>query len=174
MRTDDLLGVLAELDGVHDGVEAVDELAHALQSAELARLAGADPALVAAALLHDVGRAPSVAAATDGLEHDVAGAVWLEDRLGRPGHRTAWLVGAHVAAKVYLVASDPGYRAGLSDESVRSLAGQQGSIDGDVLSHPWWPDALRLRRWDDLAKDPDARPPVATEVVALLAPLFEG
>ena len=38
------------------GGEAVSELEHALQCAELAEAAGADQELVLAALLHDVGR----------------------------------------------------------------------------------------------------------------------
>ena len=68
-----------------------------------------------------------------------------------------WLAGAHVAAKRYLVATDPDYATTLSDVSVDSLHHQGGAdVDPAFVDHPWWPDALRLRRYDDAAKDPQA------------------
>jgi predicted HD phosphohydrolase len=66
---------------------------------------------------------------------------WLTPRFG---DRVGWLAGAHVAAKRYLVATDPDYATTLSDVSV----------DPAYVDHPWWADALRLRRYDDAAKDP--------------------
>ena len=68
-----------------------------------------------------------------------------------------WLAGAHVAAKRYLVATDPGYGAALSDD-VGGLAAARRAAPASTptfVAHPWWPDALRLRRYDDAAKDPD-------------------
>ena len=44
------------------GGEAVDQLTHALQAGTVAARAEARPALVAATLLHDIGRSPAVAA----------------------------------------------------------------------------------------------------------------
>ena len=39
--------------------------------------------------------------------------------------------------------------------SVDSLHHQGGAgVDPAFVDHPWWPDALRLRRYDDAAKDP--------------------
>jgi predicted HD phosphohydrolase len=77
---------------------------------------------------------------------------WLTPRFG---DRVGWLAGAHVAAKRYLVATDPDYAATLSDVSVDSLHHQGGAcIDPAFVDHPWWPDALRLRRYDDAAKVP--------------------
>ena len=68
-----------------------------------------------------------------------------------------WLAGAHVAAKRYLVATEPGYDDGLSDVSAVSLRHQGGAaVDPELVRHRWWPDAIRLRRYDDAAKDPDA------------------
>jgi predicted HD phosphohydrolase len=65
------------------------------------------------------------------------------------------LAGAHVAAKRYLVATDPDYATTLSDVSVDSLHHQGGAdVDPAYVDHPWWADALRLRRYDDAAKDP--------------------
>jgi predicted HD phosphohydrolase len=53
------LAMLRSLDDVVDGF-AVDQLTHCLQTATLAERAGADPEIVFAALLHDVGKAISV------------------------------------------------------------------------------------------------------------------
>ena len=50
-----MLAFLQMLDGLDDGF-AVDQLGHALQTATRAERAGADPELVVAALMHDVGK----------------------------------------------------------------------------------------------------------------------
>ena len=79
---------------------------------------------------------------------------WLTPRFGE---RVGWLAGAHVAAKRYLVSTDPDYAATLSDVSIDSLHHQGGAaIDPAFVSHRWWGDALRLRRYDDAAKVPHA------------------
>jgi predicted HD phosphohydrolase len=136
--------------------EAVDQLQHALQSAALARAAGADTATVVAALLHDIGRSPLVAG--DAANHDAVAEAWLA---GRVGARAAWLAGRHVAAKRYLRAADPTYP--VSPTSERSLAQQGGPMDeaevAEFVRHPWWQQAAELRRWDDAAKDPDLAVP---------------
>jgi len=63
---------------------------------------------------------------------------------------------AHADAKRYLCAADPGYYDTLSPGSKHTLALQGGIMTADeavsVATQPWWPDALRLRRWDDEAK----------------------
>lgn len=149
----DLLA-LAELP---DGGEAVGQLAHALQAATLAHSDGAGPVLVAAALLHDVGRLPHLCAAAPDLPHEAVGAAYVARWVGDDA---AWLVGAHVMAKRALVATDPDYRAGLSATSVRTLAEQGGpAVDAELaefLRDPRAADAMRVRRWDDLAKAPAA------------------
>ncbi|BBZ26204.1 hypothetical protein MMAD_04990 [Mycolicibacterium madagascariense] len=145
--------LLSSLRGVWDE-EAVDELDHALQSAARAIDDGADDELVLAAALHDIAHSPAFDA-TAAQRHDETARDWLTPRFGE---RVGWLAGQHVAAKRYLVATDPGYGAGLSPTSVQSLLAQGGAgVDDELLDHPWWPDAVRLRRYDDAAKDPDAR-----------------
>ncbi len=119
-------------------------------TAQLAVDAGADDeGAVAAGVLHDIARVVP----RRGVPHETAGAAWCEPRYGK---RVAWLVGAHVAAKRYLVATDPSYRAGLSQASIRSLARQGGALTEaeaeEWAAHPWAHDAARLRRWDDGAK----------------------
>lgn len=168
----EIADALRSLGGVVDSGEAVDELAHALQCAGLAIAAGAGDELVAAALLHDVARAPAVAATAPGEPHERVGARWLAPRLGET---VAWLVGQHVAAKRHLAATDPAYAAGLSEASRRSLARQDGpGAEPLPVRDPRWPDALRLRRFDDAAKVVGAATPALADVLAVLARLTAG
>lgn len=156
--------VLRSLAGLVDSGEAIDELAHALQAAGLAMSAGADDEVVVATLLHDIGRSPLLPEGP----HDAVAAAWLAPRLGA---RVAWLAGAHVQAKRWLAATDPAYA--LSAVSTTSLAAQGGATtSGLPLAHPWWPDAVALRQFDDRAKvpgAPEATLEVALEIVARVA-----
>lgn len=139
--------------------EAVTELQHALQGAALAVEAGADDALVAAVLLHDVGHLvleDNVAIDEElnaDFGHDAAGARYLAAAF--PAAVTA-PIALHVAAKRYLCAVEPDYFAGLSPSSVRSLGLQGGPMTpaevAEFESHPAHGAAVALRRWDDLAK----------------------
>ncbi|HVU72558.1 MAG TPA: HD family phosphohydrolase [Mycobacteriales bacterium] len=161
---EEVRAVLTSLRGVFDDTEPVDELDHALQTAALALAAEADRDLVLAALLHDCGRAPAVASAHAGVPHEQSARAWIGERFGE---RAGWLAGAHVAAKQHLVATDPGYAGALSEASVASLAVQEDrSADlSGFVTHPWWDDALRLRRWDDAAKVPGATTPSVDDVL---------
>jgi predicted HD phosphohydrolase len=147
---DEVGDLLRSLRGVWDE-DAVDELDHALQAAARARDDGADDELVLAAALHDLAHSPEFGDIAP-QHHDRIAREWLTPRFGA---RVGWLAGAHVAAKRYLVATDPHYATTLSDVSVDSLHHQGGAhVDQAFSDHPWWPDALRLRRYDDSAKDP--------------------
>jgi predicted HD phosphohydrolase len=155
------------MQGFFDGEEAVDEFDHALQCASHALRGGAGPELIAAAFLHDVGRAPAVSGSYTATPHERAGALWLGPRASK---KVAWLVEAHVPAKVFLVSSDPGYLGTLSPASVSSL-GFQSTDEADLTpwaSHRWWPEALQLRRWDDAAKVPGANTATVDEVLSAL------
>ncbi len=49
-----------------------------------------------------------------------------------------------------------------------SLQAQGGAgVDDEFVTHSWWPDALRLRRYDDAAKDPAARGATIDDVVEI-------
>ncbi|MDJ0416315.1 hypothetical protein [Rhodococcus opacus] len=90
---------------------------------------------------------------------------WLTPRFGE---RVGWLAGAHVAAKRYLVATESGYAATLSDQSVATLEKQGGAaVDAEFTKHSYWPDAVRLRRYDDAAKIPGAQAPSVHDVIAV-------
>jgi predicted HD phosphohydrolase len=154
--------VLHSLRGVWDE-EAVDELDHALQSAARAVDDGADDELVLAAALHDLAHSPLFEHHAGVEQHDCFARDWLTPRFGE---RVGWLAGAHVAAKRYLAATDPDYT--LSDVSALSLQHQGGAgVDATYVGHPLWPDALRLRRYDDAAKDPQGRGATVDDVLAV-------
>ena len=159
---DRVLDAMARSAARRYGAERVSELAHALQCAELAQRAGADDELILACLLHDVGRF----AVDEALVFDRVGG----GGTGARGHhevgaaliapvapaRVAWLVRMHADAKRYLCATEPGYHATLSPASRHTLTLQGGPMGPEEIArhaaHPWFGDALRLRRWDDLAK----------------------
>jgi gamma-butyrobetaine dioxygenase len=138
--------------------EPVTQLEHGLQAAHLAEVEGAPDALVAAALMHDLGHllpedAEGAAAAGIDARHEEAGRVWLG---GRFGPAVTEPVRLHVAAKRYLCAVEPEYLAALSPASIHSLGLQGGPMtDAEARSfeaNPYYHDAVRLRRWDDQAK----------------------
>ena len=81
----------------------------------------------------------------------------------------------HVAAKRYLCATEPGYAAALSPASVYTLGVQGGPMHGAELAefeaNPYAAAAVRVRRWDDAAKDPEAQVPPLEHFVPVLRAL---
>jgi gamma-butyrobetaine dioxygenase len=143
--------------------EPVSQAAHMLQAAALAEQDQAAKALVAAALLHDVGHFAGALNGHDvmqgtGTRHEENGAAWLAQWFGEEVTEPVRL---HVAAKRYLCAVEPGYAASLSPASVSSLRVQGGPMRRAELPKfeaNWYAAAaIRVRRWDDAAKDPQAR-----------------
>jgi phosphonate degradation associated HDIG domain protein len=144
------------------GGESVSQEAHALQTAALAEAHGAPEALIVASLFHDLGhlihdRGHDIAERGIDARHEAIGAV----RLARCfGAAVVEPIRLHVAAKRYLSAVARGYYADLSPASKRSLALQGGPFAAVAAARfetlPFAEDAVRLRRWDDLAKRPGA------------------
>jgi phosphonate degradation associated HDIG domain protein len=149
------------------GHEAVTQLQHGLQTALMAEQQGASSELIAAALLHDVGHllhdlpddAPD-----QGIDdrHEVLGERWLEKHFGKGVVEPVRL---HVDAKRYLCAVEPEYFSLLSPPSVQSLHLQGGPMNEQEVASfracQFHAEAVRLRRWDDLAKDPElVTPPI--------------
>ncbi|MGH3293837.1 MAG: HD domain-containing protein, partial [Trebonia sp.] len=148
--------------------------------------AGAPDALVAAALLHDTGhlrgadplageQEPSGTELMGGTDNDHGerGAAWLA-RWFPPAVTEP--VRLHVAAKRYLCAAEPGYLGLLSPASVYTLSLQGGPMTGAeadaFAAGPYAGDAVRVRRWDDAAKDPAADAPEFDWYRRLLAGLL--
>jgi phosphonate degradation associated HDIG domain protein len=141
--------------------EDVSQMAHILQCGHLARIDGAPDALVAAALLHDVGQFlndAGHAAEQKGIDarHEVTGAAYLAPFFPEAVTEPVRL---HVEAKRYLCAVEPGYVEALSRASALSLRLQGGPHDAqemtDFLALPAAKDAIRLRRYDDQGKRRD-------------------
>lgn len=141
--------------------EAITKLSHAEQCAWCAAQAGADEELILASLLHDVGHLiESDQAIRDErigvVNHDDLGAMWLRER--GFSERLSALVGGHVDAKRYLTATNPAYMQRLSPASKETLVLQGGPMDeasaAAFAAEPDLRDMLRLRSWDEMAKDP--------------------
>lgn len=135
--------------------EHVTQLEHALQCAALAQAQGSAPALVAAALLHDVGHLFEDEGGVQEADHrhEAAGALALS---GLFGPEVCKPVALHVAAKRWLCLREASYYAALSPASQKSLALQGGSFDAAQAQafeqSPHWREAVALRRFDDGGK----------------------
>lgn len=160
------------------GREPITLLQHSLQTAGLAELDGATPSLVAAALLHDLGhilnkdvRRTGEGQVRDDRHEYIAGG-YLERMFGAA---VAEPIRLHVEAKRFLCATVPGYGQGLSQASVRSMELQGGVFSpadaAKFLDRPYAHDAVRLRRWDDEAKDPEAKTKSLSDYAPLLRSL---
>jgi phosphonate degradation associated HDIG domain protein len=158
--------------------ETVSALAHALQCAQLAEWAQASPPLVAAAFLHDIGHflAAEAIARDDAVDdaHELIAVPFLSEAFSA---EVVEPVRLHVMAKRYLVRVEPHYAGGLSPASLHSLMLQGGPMSDEEMdrfeSLPFARDAVQLRRWDDLAKQPDRRTPPLAYYLALLDELGE-
>ena len=143
--------------------EAVTQLEHALQSALLAEEEGADGELVTSALLHDLGHLLHDLGATPTLQgvddlHQFRALPFLR---GLFPARVTDPIRLHVDAKRDLCITNPGYSEALSADSKRSLALQGGAFTEEqaqsFIGQPGAIDAVRVRIWDDLAKE-EGRP----------------
>ncbi len=143
------------------GGEAVTQLEHALQCATLAKQAHASDALITASLLHDIGHIlhdlpeDTPERGIDDYHENLA-AHFLEQHFPPSVSEPVRL---HVAAKRYMCTVEQDYLDKLSPPSVQSLEIQGGLMNEEEIwafeQNPFYKDAVQLRRWDDLAKDPD-------------------
>lgn len=153
----EILGLFRIRGAATYGGEAVSQLDHALQCAQLAEEAGSTPELVAASLLHDLGhllveRPHEIGRAANDL-HQFHPLPFLRgafpDAVLEP-------IRLHVEAKRYLCHAEPAYRDALSPAAKHSLVLQGGphsALEAKMfLARPYADCAVRLRRWDDLAK----------------------
>ena len=159
----------------YDG-EPVTQLEHALQAASRAELSGATPAIVTAALLHDLGHLLNDQGDTPTLRgvddvHQYAALPFLR---GLFDEDVLAPIKLHVDAKRYLCATRTEYYDALSVDSKRSLTLQGGIFtraQADAfIAQPHARDAVDVRLWDDLAKIAGApTPPLAHYVPVMEA-----
>ncbi len=144
------------------GREEVSQLDHALQTAHLAEMAGESAETIVACLLHDLGHL--LAAQRDGVDEHDASKDDLHQYIALPFLRALFPAAVlepirlHVDAKRYLCLIDPSYEASLSEESRHSLQLQGGVFEEaqaeQFIAQPYATEAVRLRRYDDMAKIP--------------------
>ncbi|MFY1030901.1 phosphonate degradation HD-domain oxygenase [Pseudomonas asiatica] len=137
--------------------EAITQLEHMSQAAQLAMAEGFDDEVVLAAFFHDIGHLCGGDASMGGygvVSHERIGAEYIR-RCGF-GERMARLVQYHVEAKRYLTLRQPGYYQRLSEASRRTLEYQGGVMsedEADVFERdPLFEVSLRMREWDERAK----------------------
>ena len=142
------------------GGEAVTQIEHALQAATLAMHDNASNYLITAALLHDIGHLlhdlPDDAPES-GIDdvHEVLASKFLSkyfpDEVTEP-------IKLHVEAKRYLCYMSESYYNELSETSKVSLKLQGGVMTEKEIeifeSNKFFKDAIQLRKWDDMAKNP--------------------
>jgi len=159
--------------------EEVSMATHMLQAADRARDAGAAPALIAAALLHDIGHFTGLLTGADLMEgtdnhHDEQAAAFLAQHYGP---EVAEPVRLHVAAKRYLCCGAARVlRATLTRVGIHAVGTGRaderrggGQLRGE---RPTRGDAVLLRRCDDAAKDAARPTPTFAEFRELLAGLL--
>lgn len=189
--SDDVIGLLIAIlernRGLRYGEQDVGMVDHMLQTAALAEAAGASDALVAAALLHDIGHfgtdipdGNTDARHTVMLEqridraHEAVGARLLEAHFGPAVTEPVRL---HVAAKRYLSALDGDYAATLAPAARHTLTLQGGPFTEEECrafdARPGAADALALRRFDDRAVVPGAQTPALAHYRPLLESLIQ-
>ncbi len=157
MVTDEILRLYGRRGTLVYG-EDVSMLEHSLQAAYFARAAGAPPALIVAALLHDVGHLvvdvpDDLADWIEDARHEETGGGWLAERFPSQVYEPVRL---HVPAKRYLCATNARYLSRLSAASIATLKLQGGPMSAAEIARfeqePYYKEAIRVRCWDDQGK----------------------
>ena len=170
----DICGLFDAKGGRMYSGEPVTQLEHALQSATYAESAGADPASITAALLHDLGHLLNDQGDTP-TEHGIDD---VHQYFALPFLRPLFAddvlepIRLHVDAKRYLCATRPGYQEALSADSKRSLMLQGGVYTAAEAADFWARHgaarAVELRVWDDAAKVAGMKTPPLAHFVSIM------
>lgn len=148
---DDVLSLLQTKGTLPTADGKGSQLEHALQVAHRAQAEQAPANLVVAALLHDVGH--MLASNEPDPAHAHTGHAWVAQHFPPEVSEPVRL---HVEAKRYLSATDGTYLERLCPSSVASLHAQGGPMTEAELDafeeEAHYPDAVKLRHWDDQAK----------------------
>jgi phosphonate degradation associated HDIG domain protein len=141
--------------------ENISQREHAEQCAQLAAKETDDDEVVLAAFLHDIGHICVESNEDNNMSgfgiksHEKIGADFLRN-LGVT-ERIATLIEGHVQAKRYLTYAQPNYYNQLSEASQQTLEFQGGIMTPfealEFEEHPDFLVMIRLREWDDAAKE---------------------
>ena len=149
-------------------------LEHALQCAQLAEWMQADDALVAAALLHDIGHLLA-ADGCAGQPHERRAAEFLATGFCAD---VVEPIALHVQAKRYLVGLDATYRQALSGRSLRSLdrhGGPMPPAEREAFAAlPYAGQAVALRRCDDMARCAGKPTPPLAHYLAIVEDVLDA
>ncbi|OQV23024.1 hypothetical protein BV898_03073 [Hypsibius exemplaris] len=152
-------------DNDYDG-EPVSQTSHMIQCAMLAMAHAPDDVdIILGAFLHDIGHLLGHAEGAESMGgfgtvgHEQIGADYLTARGFSP--KVCAMVRHHVDAKRYLVATDQEYAAKLSPASTETLRWQGGPMTemeaAGFRANPYFEDIIRVRKWDEKAKDCSAK-----------------
>ena len=159
--------------------EEVTMSGHMLQVAQNAERADESNAIIAAALLHDIGHYTGEFPENYidlGLNnrHESMGAAILEnffpEEVTQP---VRW----HVEAKRYLCAVEPDYFSGLSEASVKTLELQGGPMNQAEIrefeKNPHLQAIIRVRRYDDSGKVPGTTTPAISHYMNIVQQVLD-
>ncbi len=152
--------------------EAISQIEHMSQAAQLAIQGGFDDEVILAAFFHDIGHicvSRNTASNMGGYgvkSHEKIGADYLREK--GFSERIAKLVENHVEAKRYLTFRYPDYYNNLSEASKRTLEYQGGKMTSEEADSfeqdPLFEASIQLRKWDELAKEVDT-PLIDLEII---------
>lgn len=147
--------------------EPVSQVEHMAQAAQLAESEGHEEDVVLAAFFHDIGHLCEYILPVKHMEgagvahHENIGAEFLLQK--GFSEKIARLVQSHVPAKRYLTYKFPEYFDMLSSASKTTLQYQGGVMNEaeaqSFESDPLFPLYIKLREWDDRAKEKEKRIP---------------
>lgn len=146
--------------GAEEYGEGVTQLMHMVQAGKMAQNEGYSEEMILAAFFHDIGHFLEEGedmGIYGKLAHDQLGKAYLIAN-GFP-ERMGALVASHVGAKRYLTYIDPAYYDLLSDASKKTLEYQGGPMTAEEAAayekDPLLKSYIKIRYWDDLAKETD-------------------
>ena len=154
---DEIFGIYEKRGAENYIGEAISQIEHASQSAELAEKNGNDEEVILAAFFHDIGHLceGEDIGGYGKMSHEKIGADYLR-KLGF-SEKIARLVENHVQAKRYLCAKKPEYYRKLSEASKKTLEFQGGMMSQDELiafeQDPLFQLSIHMRAWDEAAKE---------------------
>ena len=160
-KTDFLFGLLEQqVNAAYIG-EVISQLEHSVQAAQAAEKVTQDPAIILAALFHDIGHFVPGYQELECMEeygvkdHDKIGADFLM-KMGFP-EKMCLLVASHVDAKRYLCYKKKNYWSRLSEASKKTLEFQGGKMtlqEAELFENdPLFEWYLKIRIWDEKAKE---------------------